>query len=529
MVGIARARGCGTCRKRKIACGLEKPSCAQCVKSKRTCVGYRKYPIFIAHQPLKEDHQEAATQTKSGSGARARSGNPQAEYPDLNSVVVSPLSNGSHPESKKSLAPLGIQVDPNPILRQRLLEAYLDSHLSKNRVGPMQQRIWLIQIPGLPYITSALEVSMMALCLAKLGDLHRDEGFAYESLKLYRRALHELQLALWDPALMLDDQTLTACVALGMYEMSQCPNRSKHGYVSHTLGCRRLIQIRGPDAHVDGLGHAVFAHFRVQEILYALDQGEYSFLRDPLWQDVPWHKQPKTPYDCIYDFLIRAPELRNQGDMLQFLDPRNKLQLATEMIWKCWEMESELQCVYDSVEASHKGPVFWPELARNKDLHGDSEDGMLFPVAFHFPNLSMANTVIIYWAVQVILWHGMWQLYRVITELRLYFRAAARVEDGRGSPESVDDAVSTRFKFPPLEHRADFAAPCRNIFQSVEYALQENMLDQGPKCVACPLRIAYETLRVYPQFKQEVAWAERAQEMVEGRSLRLLTYYIPRR
>jgi hypothetical protein len=192
-------------------------------------------------------------------------------------------------------------------------------------------------------------------------------------------------------------------------------------------------------------------------------------------------------------------------------------------------MESELQSVYDSVEMSHKGPVFWPELARNKGLHGDAEDGMLFPVAFHFPNLSIANTVLIYWAVQVILWHGMWQLYGLITELQLYFTAAAKVEDGDGSAESVHNAVSTLFKFPPLEHRADFAGPCRSIFQSVEYGLQENMLDQGPKSVAGPLRIAYETLRLYPQFQQEVAWAERAQGMVEERSLRLLTYYIPRR
>jgi hypothetical protein len=181
-------------------------------------------------------------------------------------VIATPLSNGSHLGPKKSLVPIGKQVDANPVLRQRLLEVYLDSHLSKNTVGPMQQRIWLIQIPGLLHTTPALEVSMMALCLAKLGDLHHDEGLTYESLKLYRRALHELQLALWDPALMLDDQTLTACVALGMYEMSQCPNRSKNGYVSHTLGCRRLVQIRGPEAHMDGLGHAVFIHFRIQEV-----------------------------------------------------------------------------------------------------------------------------------------------------------------------------------------------------------------------------------------------------------------------
>ena len=84
------------------------------------------------------------------------------------------------------------------------------------------------------------------------------------------------------------------------------------------------------------------------------------------------------------------------------MDPHSQLQLATEMIWKCWQIDADLQSLYDSLEKEQEGPVFWPQLARNKDLHVDSEDGMLFPVAFHFPNLSVSNTILIYWGVQAI-------------------------------------------------------------------------------------------------------------------------------
>ena len=122
----------------------------------------------------------------------------------------------------------------------------------------------------------------------------------------------------------------------------------------------------------------------------------------------------------------------------------------------------------------------------------------------------------------------MWQLYRLIAQLQMHFADASRVEDGIDGSQS-SDAIGTRFTFPPLEHREDFAAPCRNIFQSIEYGLGEDLLDQGPKSVAAPLRIAYETVRSYPQFKQEAAWAENAQKQVQNRSLRLLKYYIPRR
>lgn len=133
-------------------------------------------------------------------------------------------------------------------------------------VRSLEHRLWLVQIPALPQLTKALDAAMMALCVAKLGEVHNDETLIYESLKLYRRGLNQLQLALWDPNLMLHDQTLTACIALGMYEMSQCPNKSKHGYVSHNLGCQRLVQLRGPEAHIEGLGHAVFVHFRIQAV-----------------------------------------------------------------------------------------------------------------------------------------------------------------------------------------------------------------------------------------------------------------------
>ncbi|KIW98379.1 uncharacterized protein Z519_00039 [Cladophialophora bantiana CBS 173.52] len=379
----------------------------------------------------------------------------------------------------------------------------------------MQQRVWLIQIPTLPDLVPALEVSMMALALAKLGEVYRDEGLTHESLNLYREALHQVQLALWDPGLMLHDQTLAACVALGI----------------HTLGCQKLIQLRGVEAHMDGLGHSIFVHFRVQGILYSLDLCQPSFLGEPLWKEVPWQRRPKTPYDQIYDFLTCAPELLRQGEMLEHMDPKNKLQLATDIIWKCRKLDAELQSVYDCMEKNHDGPLYWPELARDESLDPRPKNGLLFPVAFHFPNLSIANTVVIYWGVQAILWQGLWQLYGVVAESQVKFVGARDFAQGDVVDDSMPltNTISNVFHLPPLEHRADFATPCRNILQSVEYALQGDMFDQGPKCVAAPLRMAIETLLPYPKYRREVAWAERALEKVQERSLRLLIYYTPSR
>lgn len=126
--------------------------------------------------------------------------------------------------------------------------------------------MWLLRLPELPYMTSALEFSTMALCLAKLGDVHSDQSLKYESLKLYNHGLRQLQKALWSPDLMLHDQTLAACIALATYEMSQCPNDSKNAYINHTVGCETLVRLRGPEAHAEGLAHQIFVHFRIQGV-----------------------------------------------------------------------------------------------------------------------------------------------------------------------------------------------------------------------------------------------------------------------
>jgi hypothetical protein len=245
--------------------------------------------------------------------------------------------------------------------------------------------------------------------------------------------------------------------------------------------------------------------------------------------EIPWRVTPKTPYDEMYDFLLRAPVLQNQGIMLRYLDRPSQLQLATEMIRNCWDLDTELESVYNRLGKNLGGPVFWPELARDKDLHGDSDDGLLFPVAFHFSDLSVASTVLMYWSVQCILWNGLWQLYRLMEELRVHFAAGCYAEDDGLSPKPGIDVRDHLFKLRPLDHRSNFATPCRNIFQSVEYTLQADMLEQGPKCIAGPLQIAFETLRPYCGFEKETAWAERARERIQGRCMRLLMYYTPSR
>jgi hypothetical protein len=228
------------------------------------CTGYRKHPIFIAHEPpkangtLDQSHEEVRGGGRAISRAALKTSTVKTREPSS--------ERGQSRDAATCVVVLAASVDTKPAVRQQLLEVYLALSLSKQWVSPLQHRVWLMHIPALTQLTPALEAAMMALSLARIGGVHDDEALVHQSLRFYHRALNQLQVALRDPGLVLDDQTLTVCMALGMYEMSQCPNQSKEGYLSHVRGAQKLVQLRGPAAHMEGLSHAIFVHFRIQGV-----------------------------------------------------------------------------------------------------------------------------------------------------------------------------------------------------------------------------------------------------------------------
>lgn len=246
-------------------CGLQKPQCAQCLKSNRICAGYQRERIFILDPSILNQDQAAAL--------RLDPINDYSLASQATSEIV-PFRFGKErvrTKQKRSTAlqsqpNFGMDIDPSTSYRQQLLKAYVDYYVCPEQFEAFGEKPWIRMLPELASPSRALEVSSMALCTAKLGRVHNDIRLVKESFKLYTDGLRELQLALWDSELMYRDDTLAACMALAMYELVECPAKSKYGFVSHCNGCGRLIQLRGPEAHTSGLGHQVFLVYRIQGV-----------------------------------------------------------------------------------------------------------------------------------------------------------------------------------------------------------------------------------------------------------------------
>lgn len=75
----------------------------------------------------------------------------------------------------------------------------------------------------------------MAISSARPGRLNYDKVLLQESLGLYSTGLSELQKALWNPNLMNRDDTLAACFALSLCEVTGYSSESGLGYLSITI------------------------------------------------------------------------------------------------------------------------------------------------------------------------------------------------------------------------------------------------------------------------------------------------------
>lgn len=273
------------------------------------------------------------------------------------------------------------------------------------------------------------------------------------------------------------------------------------------------------------------------QILYSMEMRQPTFLSEPLWMEGPWKDSPKRLLDRLVDCLALAPGIFKQSDDFKNLRSRGLLDSALDITRKCWQLDTTLQSIYNDLEKETPGPLYWSVLSEEDNQADDPEHGKVFPVAFQFPDLRMAGTMMMYWATTVVLWSGMCELYHFIPTIEVdavdaycfNYPNCLRKPD---SPCHCADLITTssgslRFdlsRLPPLGHRTDFLSHARNVCQSVEYCLKNPMQMGGAFTVTAPLSMVFETVKHDARCARETAWMRAALKKVQKRGLRILKY-----
>ncbi|KAF5592306.1 uncharacterized protein FSUBG_10199 [Fusarium subglutinans] len=369
-------------------------------------------------------------------------------------------------------------------------------------------RKWLLRLPDIASLTPAMEYAILSLSTAALEG---DGSSGGQSLKLYTRGLYELQKAIDDPKMRLDDQTLAACVFLGMFEFAECPGRSVSAYMRHYQGAMALLQLRGPEQHIGGLAHDVFQVLRMHTAFQGLAQGYGGQLAKPSWMEGPWISKSKTMHDLLLDIFLQVPEhLSRSRAVISSPLTQSLYTSGLKTFTGLLALDGQLSQWFESYQYTYP-TLYWPELSTASSSTDSEELGRLYPVSFQFPSYYVAETMVLYWVMQTLI-HASISL--LCTRL-----IHGETKDTTGL--SGDDRLGKGNDYTSINHMqhivqsSDFMlwpeTSARYICQSVEYFLQGEFRGMGAGVVLSPLLVVKACLsRSARNFSREIKWIDEA-------------------
>jgi hypothetical protein len=166
---------------------------------------------------------------------------------------------------------LGLQISASTALRQQFHYLFLITHmpaemLDKSRPKSVVTRNWLLQLQEVVIQSSALDTSIAAFFTARMGRRNNDMNLVYRSRSMYLCGLERVQRAVNNTQTRFSDETLAACMALSLYELTERPGGASGAFMTHLRGAMTLLQLRGPDACTSPLGHSIFLGLRSQTV-----------------------------------------------------------------------------------------------------------------------------------------------------------------------------------------------------------------------------------------------------------------------
>lgn len=383
MVGIpGKSKGCHTCRKRKIRCDLQKPDCGRCLQSGRVCEGYNRGAVFL-------------NRTAQGWAKRNRLEEAQPRDP-LHDGPYFLSDNGrgsSHTESPSrspeeppvAYEPLSYLSDTN-VKRQIFQNIFLDSYLPKNpHQGPGLQGAWLFEAIRLNNPGQALEHSLHALSLTRVGRITGQYDLIKRGNAAYGVALRSLFIALESPKLAGKDETLAACLILSFYELFESTSESTSAHEGHMVGIERLVQYRGPSQTQSLLGKALMKNISYASMIRSLQYRKTSRLKS-LIDKIEW-------WDLQGKLFAKGHTI---GSLLEELDlyktsGQHSLAASAQYLKRCVELNAELICWYDDLVIDSPSPIYWM----------NDQEGL--PGEISFANLSLAHLMQDFWALRLVL------------------------------------------------------------------------------------------------------------------------------
>ena len=274
-------------------CDLEKPHCRKCIDSSRQCEGYERYPVFINRG------QQGLEKRGRLEEAKSRSRSP---VPELGAEGASAI-----------LAPSSKQINES-----QLISSFWELYATSSNGNPRGTELaWLSHSIHSSPSSVVLKQALLSLAYIRIGRLNSEQTFVVKGQQIYGQALQLMQNALYDPALLQNDETLVAARCMVLYESFESTSGDMAAWQNHIMGIARIIECRGVQRHRDLVSRSVLESMRYNIMVVSLMRSRASFLGEADWLQGPWADTTKDLDQRLFDFGFLFAEVMQQSDTLQ--------------------------------------------------------------------------------------------------------------------------------------------------------------------------------------------------------------------
>ncbi|KAL2787078.1 hypothetical protein BJX66DRAFT_346397 [Aspergillus keveii] len=204
-------------------------------------------------------------------------------------------------------------------------------------------------------MNSCFDWAVRACTAAYLGFLHDDSRYLLASQELYNRALRGLAHLVANEATAKSDEALASAITLAVFEKHNCS--SPDAWLRHATGIRTLMKLRGPKAHFQGFGQAMYIVYRNFLISAALVEGETCFLEEPEWRELNEQiaaENAKLPTSSLYTDVVergflevlKLPGYVKRTRRLQTRSPKERAEVQPDVLQDVHATRAALRGIY---------------------------------------------------------------------------------------------------------------------------------------------------------------------------------------
>ncbi|KAF5599558.1 Zn2-Cys6 binuclear cluster domain-containing protein [Fusarium pseudoanthophilum] len=322
MVNHGPSNGCLTCRKRRVKCDGDRPSCRECLRLRRVCGGYES--------------------TKKTSGIRFKDQGTGAKLLQSASRFKSPQKSMTPELTVQPAIPAAVSPSDESFAVSFFLTSIAGLGRSFNSTQGFLEPLFPAVAKENP--DSVLSTVLNAVA-TKLWSLWKSPTNTFRTPHPpFTKALRRLQAALNDPLERSKDSTVLSAILMHFYESIAARSTHQHTMRAHQDGARALLD--------HGTGNVTESDCR------ALD----------VWFDDGWDCSMPTSPNAVLDLIgLSIADLQKRLSMIMRGLAKNNLDGLALATW--WQDASSVNA--QLLDWVHLVPASWQPYKRpQEDIHG---------------------------------------------------------------------------------------------------------------------------------------------------------------